>query len=201
MMEESSERSLCSRRLSSLCPGVPPSPPFPPQKIHRREILPHEEVRTGKYSRCFQCVGAMGSVLQRVRDRWQLPSCYLRLIARHSRWIQMPGIRKTIWGFKIRERDSMTRYLAASFFPSIICLRHVRSEVFSTDIGLPWKDPVGLCLLFYHFGNKVFIKSRLNKVQNLRIMYSTSEYDLDHCMLFHGCLLELILRPTMQCHL
>jgi len=63
MMEESSERSLCSRRLSSLCPGVPPSPPFPPQKIHRREILPHEEVRTGKYSRCFQCVGAVGSVL------------------------------------------------------------------------------------------------------------------------------------------
>ena len=48
MMEESSERSLCSRRLSSLCPGVPPSPPFPPQKIHPREILHPDEVRTGK---------------------------------------------------------------------------------------------------------------------------------------------------------
>ena len=58
--EESSGRSLCSRRLSSLCPGVPLSPPFPPQKIHCREILPNDEVRTGKYSRCFQCVGASG---------------------------------------------------------------------------------------------------------------------------------------------
>ena len=54
--------------------------------------------------------------------------------------------------------------LGCQFFFSIICLRHVRSEIFSTDIGLPWKDPVGLCLLFYHFGNKVFIKYRLNKV-------------------------------------
>ena len=60
MKEESSGRSLCSRRLSSLCPGVPLSPPFPPQKIHCREILPNDEVRTGKYSRCFQCVGASG---------------------------------------------------------------------------------------------------------------------------------------------
>ena len=51
--EESSEKPLCSRRLSSLCPGVPP---FPPQKIHHREILHHDEVRTGKYSSCFQCV-------------------------------------------------------------------------------------------------------------------------------------------------
>ena len=54
--------------------------------------------------------------------------------------------------------------LGCQFFSSIICLRHIRSEVFSTDIGLPWKDPVGLCLLSYHFGNKVFIKVRLNKV-------------------------------------
>ena len=45
--------------------------------------------------------------------------------------------------------------LGCQFFSSIICLRHVRSEVFSTDIGLSWKDPVGLCLLFYQFGNKV----------------------------------------------
>ena len=63
MMEEISKKSLCSRTLSSLCPGVPPSPSFHLQKIHCREILPHEEVRTGKYSRCFQCVGAVGSVL------------------------------------------------------------------------------------------------------------------------------------------
>ena len=28
--EESSGKPLCFRRLSSLCPGVPPSPPFPP---------------------------------------------------------------------------------------------------------------------------------------------------------------------------
>ena len=33
--------------------------------------------------------------------------------------------------------------LGCQFFFSIICLRHVRSEIFSTDIGLPWKDPVG----------------------------------------------------------
>ena len=58
--EESSGKPFCFRRLSSLCPGVPPSPPFHLQKIHRREILLHEEVRTGKYSRCFQCVGASG---------------------------------------------------------------------------------------------------------------------------------------------
>ena len=63
MREESSGRSLCSRRLSSLCPGVPPSPPFPSQKIHHREILHLDEVRTGTYSRCFQCVGPVGSML------------------------------------------------------------------------------------------------------------------------------------------
>ena len=54
--------------------------------------------------------------------------------------------------------------LGCQFFSSIICLRHVRSQVFGTDIGLPWNDPVGLCLLSYHFGNKVFIKVRFNKV-------------------------------------
>ena len=54
--------------------------------------------------------------------------------------------------------------LGCQFFSSIICLRHVRSEVFGTDIGLPWNNSVGLCLLFCHFGNKVFIKSRVNKV-------------------------------------
>ena len=84
MKEESLGRSLCSRRLSSLCPGVPPSPPFPPQKIHLREILHHDEVRTGKYSRCFQCVGASG-VCALGSDRWQFPSCYLQLITRH--WV------------------------------------------------------------------------------------------------------------------
>ena len=45
--------------------------------------------------------------------------------------------------------------LGCQFFSSIICLRHVRSEVFGTDIGLPWNNSVGLCLLFYQFGNKV----------------------------------------------
>ena len=54
--------------------------------------------------------------------------------------------------------------LGYQFFSSIICLRHVRSKVFSTDIGLPWNDPVGLFLLYYLFGNKVFLKFRLNKV-------------------------------------
>ena len=58
--EESSGKPLSFRRLSSLCPGVPLSPPFPPQKIHGREILHHDEVRTGKYSRCFQCVKDSG---------------------------------------------------------------------------------------------------------------------------------------------
>ena len=58
--EESSGKPLCFRRLSSLCPGVPLSPPFPPQKIHPREILYHDEVRTGKYSRCFQWVEDSG---------------------------------------------------------------------------------------------------------------------------------------------
>ena len=33
--------------------------------------------------------------------------------------------------------------LGCQLFSSIICLRHVRNEVFGTDIGLPWKDPVG----------------------------------------------------------
>ena len=115
MKEESSGRSLCSRRLSSLCPGVAPSPPFPPQKIHRREILHHDEVRTGKYSRCFQCVGASG-VCVLGSDRWQFPSCYLQLITRHSGWIQMSGIR---WCrvFKSESETLITWYLAASFFP------------------------------------------------------------------------------------
>ena len=49
--EESSGTPLCFRSLSSLCLGVPPSPPFPPRKIHHREVWHHEEVRTGKYSR------------------------------------------------------------------------------------------------------------------------------------------------------
>ena len=53
--------------------------------------------------------------------------------------------------------------LGCQFLSSIICLRHVRGEILGTDIGLPWNHPVGLCLLFYHFGNKVFIKSRFNK--------------------------------------
>ncbi|KAB0372891.1 hypothetical protein FD755_015644, partial [Muntiacus reevesi] len=34
-----SRKTLCFRRLSSLCPGVPLSPPFPPQKIHHRETF------------------------------------------------------------------------------------------------------------------------------------------------------------------
>ena len=54
--EESSGKPLCFRRLSLLCHGVSLFPPFPPQKIHCREILHHDEVRTGKYRRCFQCV-------------------------------------------------------------------------------------------------------------------------------------------------
>ena len=60
IVEEISGKPLSFRRLSSLCPGVPLSPPFPPQKIHGREILHHDEVRTGKYSRCFQCVKDSG---------------------------------------------------------------------------------------------------------------------------------------------
>ena len=68
--DESSGKPLCFRKLSSLCLGVPLSPPFPPQKIHRREILHHDEVmkiqkvfpvmRTGKSRRCFQCVKDSG---------------------------------------------------------------------------------------------------------------------------------------------
>ena len=53
------QESLCAR-LNSLCSGVPPSLLFPPQKIHHREILHHDEVRRGKYSRCFQCVEESG---------------------------------------------------------------------------------------------------------------------------------------------
>ena len=58
--EESPGKPLCFRRLSSLCPGVPPSPPFPPQNIHRREILHHVEVKIGKYRMYLQCVEASG---------------------------------------------------------------------------------------------------------------------------------------------
>ena len=61
--EESSRKPLCFRRLCLFCPGVPPfppSPPFPPQKIHHRKILHHDEVRTGRYRRWFQCVEASG---------------------------------------------------------------------------------------------------------------------------------------------
>ena len=46
--------------------------------------------------------------------------------------------------------------LGCQLFSSIICLRHIRSEVFGAVIGLPWKGLVGLCLLFYQFRNKVF---------------------------------------------
>ena len=53
------QESLCAR-LNSVCSGVPPSLFFPPQKIHHREILHHDEVRIGKYSRCFQCVEESG---------------------------------------------------------------------------------------------------------------------------------------------
>ena len=68
--EESSGKPLCSRKLSSLCPGVPLSSPSLPQKIHSREILHYDEVmkiqkvfpvmRAGKYRRCFQCVKDRG---------------------------------------------------------------------------------------------------------------------------------------------
>ena len=34
--------------------------PFLLQKIHHREILHHDEVRIGKYKRCFQCMEASG---------------------------------------------------------------------------------------------------------------------------------------------
>ena len=54
--EGSSGKPLCFRSLSSLCLGVLPSHSFPPHKIHRREVFHHDEVRTGKYSRCFECV-------------------------------------------------------------------------------------------------------------------------------------------------
>ena len=67
-------------------------------------------------------------------------------------------------GFLNRRVRLYNLVLGCQFFSSIICLRHVRGEILGTDIGLPWNNPVGLCLLFYHFGNKVFIKSRLNKV-------------------------------------
>ena len=71
--EESSRKPLCFRRLRSLCPHAPPSPPFPPQKIHRREILHHDEVKKGQYRRCSSVWRPVGSVLQGVRDKWQIP--------------------------------------------------------------------------------------------------------------------------------
>ena len=65
--------------------------------------------------------------------------------------------------------------LGFQFFPSIIFLRHIISEVFGTNRRLPWKEFVGLCLLLFHFGNKVFIKSRLNKIlkdEAVKVLYS-----------------------------
>ena len=58
--EESSGKPFCFRSLSALCLAVPSSPPFPPHKIHCREVLHHEDVRTGKYGRCFKCVEESG---------------------------------------------------------------------------------------------------------------------------------------------
>ena len=57
LLQESLGNPLC---FSLLCPGVPPSPLFPPQKIHRREVLHYDEIRTGTYRRCFQCVEKTG---------------------------------------------------------------------------------------------------------------------------------------------
>ena len=59
--EESPGTPLYFGRLNLLClVSLPPSPPFPPQKIHHREILHHVEIRAEKYRRCFQCAEDSG---------------------------------------------------------------------------------------------------------------------------------------------
>ena len=58
--EGSSGKPLYFRRLSSLCAAVLLSLFSPQKKIHCREILHHDEVKAGTYSRCFHCVEASG---------------------------------------------------------------------------------------------------------------------------------------------
>ena len=141
---------LCFRRRSLLCPGDPLSHPFPPQKIDPREILHHDEVRTGKYSRCFQWVEDSGVSAWGSEGLMVDFPCYLQLMD--------PDLRnkKDNIGFLNQRVRLHNLLLGCQLFSSIICLRHIRSEVFGAVIGLPWKGLIGLCLLFYQFPNKVF---------------------------------------------
>lgn len=69
-------------------------------------------------------------------------------------------------------------------------LWHVRSS-FITNTDLPWKDLVGLCLLFCRL-------EILSKVQNLRMICSLAEYGFNHLILLPGFFLELI-SQTHKC--
>ena len=96
--EESSGKTLCFRRLNLLCPGVPPSPPFPPQKTHRRKILHHVEVQIGKYKRYLQCVEASG-VCALVSEGYMAKVSLLLAVdgSRHCGWIQTSGIKNMMF--------------------------------------------------------------------------------------------------------
>ena len=80
---------------SSLCRGVLLSPPFLPQKIHRREILHHDKGKKGQFSRCFQWVEDSGvSALGSEGSMVDFPLLLGVDRSRHCGWIQISGIRK-----------------------------------------------------------------------------------------------------------
>ena len=83
-------------------------------------------------------------------------SFLLHAVDNQTLWVDPdPRNKKDDIGFLNKRVRLYNPVLGCQFFPSIVCLRHVRGKVFSADIGLPWKDPVGLCLLFYHFENRI----------------------------------------------
>ena len=131
-------------------------PPLP--SLHKRSIL--EKFCIMMRSRQGNAEGACsvwrsGSPCCReLRSRWQISPCCLWLTATRCGWTQTPAIRKALYVRLLNQRVGPSSLaLGCRSFSSIICLRPVRSEVSSTDIGLPWKGLVGLCLLLYRFGN------------------------------------------------
>ena len=68
-----------------------------------------------------------------------------------------------------------------------MCWRRIRSEIFSTHTGLPWKD----CWFLNLFVWKYLIKSRIYK-------WFISHLWLRCLALLHGSLLELILRLSCR---
>lgn len=79
----------------------------------------------------------------------------LLVVDSHTLWVDpAPAVRKATYVRCLNQRVGLSSLaLGCRSFSSISCLRHVRIQVLSSDIGLPWKGLVGLCLLLYRFGN------------------------------------------------